>query len=110
MLEIVIRRYYSARSLSEFRAVSGEGLDCITTSYAENGKRVNIFILHTEIGSIGEKLTALSAVLSQVPANDDVVLDVMAWDRTVRPDAGEVHEWLHSVLMRSIFHGASSAS
>ena len=98
MLEIVIRRYYSARSLSEFRAVSGEGLDCITTSYAENGKRVNIFILHTEIGSIGEKLTALSAVLSQVPANDDVVLDVMAWDRTVRPDAGEVHEWLHSVL------------
>ncbi len=103
MLEIMVARYYCVRALEECRALSVDGLDCVTTSYAEDGKRVNIFTLHTELDSIAHALGAVDAALTHVPAHEDVVVVVMAWDRTAHLDAGEVQESLHSILARTHF-------
>jgi len=103
MLEIMTSRYYCVRTLSEFRPFALDGHICVRTSYDDAGKRIHIFSLHTDLSAIASTLKEMKPALQQVPLQDEVVLDLMAWNNTVQPGAGEVQQELHSVLAQDCF-------
>ena len=88
MLEVLISRYYCVRNLSEFHTVSTTGHSCVSAEYDEGGKRFHIFATHSENSGLREAVRAILPFIEQVPASDEVVLDIFSWspDPLADPD------------------------
>ncbi len=80
MLEVMTSRYYSVRKLNNLRTLSLNGYWCIASEYQDEGKSIHVFAAHAEYRSLEERLLSVSQFMNEVPAQDEVVLDLMTWN------------------------------
>lgn len=79
MLEVITRRYYRVQTLLDLRSHEVNGLPCMSAEYEEEGKRVRLFTTQTELPRLRESAQAISPLIEQVPADQDVVIDFYIW-------------------------------
>jgi acetyl/propionyl-CoA carboxylase alpha subunit/acetyl-CoA carboxylase carboxyltransferase component len=79
MLEVMTSRYYGVRNVSNLRAVSLQGRWCVAGEYQDSGKTVHVFTEHAEYARLKEAVAGMAVFLQDLPALDDIVLDLMAW-------------------------------
>jgi acetyl-CoA carboxylase carboxyltransferase component len=76
MLEVLTWRYYRIRSLRALRATAClNGDSCMSAEYDHEGKHIHLFSTHAEYPRIAQAAQAMHALIEQVPADDDIVLD-----------------------------------
>jgi acetyl/propionyl-CoA carboxylase alpha subunit/acetyl-CoA carboxylase carboxyltransferase component len=78
MLEVMTCRYYSIKGIKNLRSAQVEGGPCITGEYEDNGKVIHVFTRHTEHSSRQQTLRDMDCFLESVPADHEVVLDLLA--------------------------------
>ena len=81
LLEVMISRYYCVRPLTNFHTLSADGHCCVSAQYEENGKPVHIFAVHADYHQLSKTIQAVSGLLADVPANDEIVLDFYTWNQ-----------------------------
>ncbi len=75
LLEVLTRRYYRIRSL---RGVSGRALDtlrCAIGEYELDGRNICCVAVYSDYARFAQTLTACHRLLSELPADSDVVMD-----------------------------------
>ena len=102
MLEVLTSRYYCISSLTDFRALNLEGYCSVSTSYEENGTRINVFALHADRAHIAEALSALFPVLEKIPAQEEVVLDLLVWQHPAGPAADILQQLVNAQFSRTV--------
>ncbi len=98
MLEVLILRYYSFRKLTNTRTLSLNGFWCVASEYQEPAKRVHIFASHADYRSLAERVLSVTNFTNDVPAQDDVVLDLMAWSPEPLGEADSTSREIQKVL------------
>lgn len=98
MLEAITWRYYRIRSLENFRSFAVEGNCYVSAEYDHEGKRVHIFTTHAEYSRLSEAAGGIIPLLSEVPADHDIVIDFYAWHPGLLKDADANQQEVHAVL------------
>jgi acetyl/propionyl-CoA carboxylase alpha subunit/acetyl-CoA carboxylase carboxyltransferase component len=91
LLEVLTRRYYRIRDLSELGTSQIGGQHVAFGAYDHEGKRIHVFTTHARCPAVADALSALSGLVGAVPLDRDVVVDVFAWseDPLAEPDVTE---------------------
>ena len=80
MLEVVLSRYYySVHELANFRPLSVNGCSCVSAEYDEKGKHVHVLAAHAQYPQLAKAMQDIASLVSQIPSQDDVVLDFFTW-------------------------------
>ncbi len=98
MLEVMTSRYYSVRKLCNVRTLSLDGYWCIACDYQAEGKSVHLFAAHAEYGLLEERIRSVSQFMKEVPAEDQVELDLMAWNASQLSDANTTSQEVRQAL------------
>jgi acetyl/propionyl-CoA carboxylase alpha subunit/acetyl-CoA carboxylase carboxyltransferase component len=80
MLQIMTSRYYRGQSLVNFRTMPVNGHCSISAEYVQEGKRVHVFAAHAAYRRLLEAARAMCSCLEEVPAGDDIVIDLYLWN------------------------------
>ncbi|HWJ18117.1 MAG TPA: biotin/lipoyl-containing protein, partial [Geobacterales bacterium] len=80
MLQIMTSRYYRGQSLANFRTMPVNGHCSISAEYVQEGKRVHVFAAHAAYRRLLEAARAMCSCLEEVPAGDDIVIDLYLWN------------------------------
>ncbi len=103
MLEALTSRYYRIRSLTGFRSLDLIGHGCVTAEYDYEWKRIHVFSTHAEYSRIPEAARALFALIEQVPADHDVVIDFYVWHTGQSGEPEAVQEAVCSMINQAGF-------
>src|SRR5271166_1098081 len=98
MLDVMTSRYYCVRTLSNLRTLSTDGQCCVTAQYDENGKRVHVFATHADHHRLSEAVRALFPFIGEVPANDEIILDVSTWNPGSLAAPEVAQREIHSII------------
>lgn len=102
MLEVLTRRYYSIRTLLSVRFLSMEGHCYVAAEYDYEGKRIHLFTTHGKYSRLSTVLRAVSGLLPDIPADDDVVLDLYAWHAEGPGDPEMTQQELRALLEEAL--------
>ncbi len=100
MLEVLTLRYYSARNLTNTRTLSLNGFWCVASDYQEGDKLVHVFAGHADYQSLEARVLSVAKFIKEVPEQDEVVLDLMAWNPEPLGDADHISQEIQQVLRR----------
>ncbi|MGB8769944.1 MAG: biotin/lipoyl-containing protein, partial [Candidatus Korobacteraceae bacterium] len=99
MLEVVTSRYYRGQSLTNFRAMPVNGHCSVTAEYVQDGRRLHVFAAHAEYERFQEAVGAMCSCLAEVPAENDIVIDLHLWNPGSLADPEvtqqEIYSWLN---------------
>ncbi len=98
MLEVLVLRYYSARNLTNTRTLSLNGFWCVAADYQEQDKSVHVFAGHADYHSLEARVLSVAKFIKEVPEQDDVVLDLMAWNPEPLGDPDHIGQEIQQVL------------
>jgi len=103
MLEVITSRYYYVQKLTNFRTLPMNGRCCVTAQYEENQKCVHVFTVHTEYPLLAEAMREMVPFLAEVPASDDVVLDLVSWNQNSLGEAECTQREVQSAINQAGF-------
>ena len=103
MLEAITLRYYRIRSLENFRSFEQDGHCYATAEYDHEGRRVHVFTTHSEYSELSHAARAMFPLLTQVPADHDIVLDLYAWNAGRVSDAETTQNEVNAALNQGGF-------
>lgn len=103
MLEAITWRYYRIRALEKFHSVDVEGHCFASAEYDHEGKRIHVFTTYSEYAGLPDAMRAISSLVADVPAGQDVVIDFYLWHSGSLGDADTTEQELHAVLNEAIF-------
>src|ERR1019366_6778867 len=86
MLEVMTSRYYRGQSLTNFVAMPVNGHCSVSAEYLQDGRRVHVFTAHAEYNRFHEAVGAMCSCLAEVPAEDDIVIDLYLWNSGLLAD------------------------
>src|SRR5271166_1534084 len=98
MLEVIISRYYWVRTLTNLHTLSTDGHCCVSAQYEENGKCVHVFATHADYHRLSEAVRALFPFIGEVPANDEIILDVSTWNPGSLAAPEVAQREIHSII------------
>ncbi len=76
MLEVLLLRHYRIRTLQDLRALEVDGHCLVTAEYDYQGKHIHVFTTHAEHAKLTEAIRTMVPMIAEVPANDDVAIDI----------------------------------
>ena len=99
MLEVMTSRYYLGQSLTNFRALPVNGHCSVAAEYLQKEKRTHVFAAHAAYERSPEAISAMFPCLAEVPAEDDIVIDLYLWNPGALADPEstqqEVCSWIN---------------
>ena len=101
MLEVLILRYYSARKLTNTRTLAVNGSWCVAADYQDEGKSGHVFAGHADYRALEAVIHSVAHFIEEVPGQDDVVLDLMAWSPEPLGDADSMSLYIREVLRQA---------
>jgi acetyl/propionyl-CoA carboxylase alpha subunit/acetyl-CoA carboxylase carboxyltransferase component len=102
MLEVLTRRYYRIRELSDVRTFAASGRACAAATYLHEGRRIALFSTHAADADLEAALRALGAPIADVPDGTDVVVDLYLWRQGPLGDAAHNADALRARLERCL--------
>jgi acetyl/propionyl-CoA carboxylase alpha subunit/acetyl-CoA carboxylase carboxyltransferase component len=103
MLQIMTSRYYRGQSLVNFRTMPVNGHCSISAEYVQEGKRVHVFAAHAAYQRLSEAARAMCPCLEEVPAGDDIVIDLYLWNSGWLADPEVTQQEVNSGLNQARF-------
>src|SRR5208337_1924728 len=103
MLEVMTSRYYRGQSLTNFRAMPVNGHCSVSAEYVQDGRRVHAFAAHAEYARFEEAVGAMCPCLAEVPAEDDIVIDLYLWNSGSPAEPEITQKEIHSRLNQARF-------
>ncbi len=98
LLEVMTRRYYRMRALSDFEVLELAGRLFITATHADGTERRRVVTSYVDLGDLPTASTALSAYAASLPEDEALVADFYSEYDGEPPARGELAERLSSVL------------
>ena len=79
LLEVMTRRWYRTRELTEFAsAITSDGTAYVTTSYKQNGRRYNLAAALVDVNDLDNVAGAISRRAARYPQEDAIHIDLYA--------------------------------
>ena len=79
LLEVMTRRWYRQRELTEFAsAITSDGTAYVTTSYTQNGRRCNLAAALVDVDDLDNVAGAISRRAARYPEEDAIHIDLCA--------------------------------
>ena len=79
LLEVITRRWYRRRELTEFAsAITSDGTAYVTTSYTEDGRRYNLAAALVDVDDLDNVAGAISRRAARYPEEDAIHIDLCA--------------------------------
>jgi acetyl/propionyl-CoA carboxylase alpha subunit/acetyl-CoA carboxylase carboxyltransferase component len=103
VLEVHIGRFYRTRRFGVIEQGSIEGFDIAWTDYDIDGSRVHLVVGYFGLEDLPAWSRALADHVASMPADDELVIDVVAWRHGERPDIGGAAAELGALLDRCRF-------
>jgi len=97
MTEVISTRYYMRR-LTDFRTLGADGHGFVRAQYHSEGKHQHVFMAYSEYERLGECIRKLLPFISEVAADEEVVLDLFTWKEGPLPDVAVTQRELHDVI------------
>ena len=98
MLEVLTRRYYRIRKLLNPNSSLADGYCYISDEYDYEGKRVHVFAIYASYDSFSTAASALLPVITDVPAEHDIVIDFYVCQPRKLPEPDDTEHELESIL------------
>jgi acetyl/propionyl-CoA carboxylase alpha subunit/acetyl-CoA carboxylase carboxyltransferase component len=98
MLEVITRRFYRGRQVGRFTAVDVGDRSAVAADYAHEGRRIHVIATHATEQDLAAALEAARRAALSFPMDDDVVIDVHVWTRSVLDDANAASDELQALL------------
>ncbi len=98
ILDCQIRRYYRIRDLEHNRIVNIDGHPLATAQYNFEGSRVHLVATHTELADLGRIGELTASLVSDLPKDQDVVLDFYVRGDEVERTADETMEHVRGIV------------
>jgi acetyl/propionyl-CoA carboxylase alpha subunit len=98
MLEVLTKRYYSIRNLQQFALVDLTDGPIARAEYEYKDRRVHLIAAYAEDAGLEASARSLFPVLSDIPAEHDVVIDFHLWQPHGCRDPEATQERLRGVL------------
>ncbi len=87
-IEVLLRRYYRTRALEDLSVVERSGRSYALAQYDHDDTRIHAISTHAGVDDVAGLADDLEALIADVPAEHEIVLDVYLW----REGAGAVSE------------------
>ena len=100
MLEAIVRRYYRIRSLQNITSAESNGRCYVTTEYAHEGKQIHVIATHCDFFKLEEATAALNSMIHEIPAEDDIVVDIYTWTSEALADPDQTEQDIRTILNR----------
>ena len=97
-LEIMTRRYYRIRALTNVHTTTVDGQAFAQAEYDHEGRRLHVLTTHAGYEDFVGAAEKMGPLLAAIPAHDDVVVDFYLW----REDLPEAPESLLGEVLRSV--------
>ena len=104
MLEVLVRRYYRIRDLERLDVRDADGRSCAVAEYGFDGRRIHLFATHAAYAHLDDAARALAALIADVPADHDVVVDFFVCRGAPSEDPDAV-----AGVVRAVLDGAGFA-
>jgi acetyl/propionyl-CoA carboxylase alpha subunit/acetyl-CoA carboxylase carboxyltransferase component len=104
MLEVLVRRYYRIRDLERLTMRDVGGRSCAVAEYEFDGRHIHLFATHTAYAHLGDAARALAALIADVPADHDVVVDFFVCREAASEDPDAA-----AAAVRGVLDGAGFA-
>ncbi len=103
MLEALTRRYYRIRKLTNFRSLIVNGQCFASAEYDHEGKHLHVFTTHSEYIQLQTAARALFPMISEVPLDDDIVIDFYVFQSGSLGDPESIQQEVRSMLNQVSF-------
>jgi len=103
MLEAITWRYYRIRVLQNLRSFTRDARSYAATEYDYEGRRIHVLATHSDYTELLETLRATCALIEEVPADHDVVLDLYAWNSGNVENPDSTQQQLFTILNQVTF-------
>ncbi len=103
MLEVLTWRYYRIRTLTNVRALPLDAQSCVSAEYDHEGKHVHLFTTHAEYPRLSEAARAMFPLITEVPADHDIVIDFYVWQPGCPPDSEGAQQEIQTMLNQAGF-------
>ena len=110
MLEVLTWRYYRIRTLTNVRALPLDAQSCVSAEYDHEGKHVHLFTTHAEYPRLSEAARAMFPLITEVPADHDIVIDFYVWQPGCPPTPRARSKKFRPCSIRPAFPGPSGVS
>jgi acetyl-CoA carboxylase carboxyltransferase component len=103
MLEVLTRRYYRIRALTDIRYLVMDKHSWVSAEYDHDGKRIHVFTTHAEYPHLPEAARAIVPFLREVPMDHEIVIDFYVWHPTRMDDPDATQQAVRSLLDHACF-------
>ncbi len=105
MLEVLLRRCYRIRKLTNFRAftVADDGPCYLSAEYDHDEKHIHVFATHADYSGLEETARALLPMMGEVPPEHDIAIDLYILYPGGLGDADTTQQEVLAVLNRAGF-------
>ncbi|MBK6870182.1 MAG: hypothetical protein IPG94_01980 [Kineosporiaceae bacterium] len=103
VLEVYIRRFYRIRVLAPVRPVEQDGWSLAATTYPLDDRRIHLVVGYASLDQLVGLSRAMAAHLASVPAESEVVVDIVTWRDGERTDIDVTAAEVTSLLARCEF-------
>ena len=87
MLEVLTRRYYRIRMLTDLRCWEQDGESYLAAEYEHEGKRIHIFAADGNYANMTATARSLFPKIAEVPADHDIGIELYVWHSDALGDA-----------------------
>ncbi|MFN7955596.1 MAG: carboxyl transferase domain-containing protein [bacterium] len=103
MLEVLTLRYYRIRDVAPVLCCDRDGTSIAITAYRHEGKQIHVVATHAEYTAFPHAISRLAPILAELPAGEDVVVDLYGWRAAALRDpestAAELTEWIGKLAL-----------
>jgi acetyl/propionyl-CoA carboxylase alpha subunit/acetyl-CoA carboxylase carboxyltransferase component len=103
MLEVLTRRYYRIRNLSQFGTLVLKDQRFMRGEYDHEEKHVHVFTTYAQYSDLAATARMIFPEIEKVPIDDDVVLDFYLWHGKALPTAETTQKELAALLNQAGF-------
>ena len=98
MLESLIRRFYRIRPIENVRTVVVRRHIFAVAEYERDGRRIDVLTTYGHLSRLRRVMRRAASVISELPADHDVALDLWLWHRGTTLERGRLETHLRRVL------------
>ncbi|MGB9374079.1 MAG: biotin carboxylase N-terminal domain-containing protein, partial [Jiangellales bacterium] len=98
LLEVHARRFFRTRNLHHFSVAAYDGHLVARADYEHNDLKVHLAVAYSELSGLPDVCEALRSAVADVPAERELVVEVVSWRDGTQPDADDMSAELTGML------------
>jgi len=103
MLDVLTRRYYRFRMLTDLHSWEEQGKCYVAAEYEHHDKRTHILATHADYPHLTEVSRGLFSLIAEVPDDHDIVIDFYVWRSGVLGDPDATQQEVRAMLNEAGF-------